>query len=224
MPGAVVLAGEVRRTMSERVKISTDQLDAWLYRPLELHAPTSPLPRFERLSDSGLRTADADILLHEGVDTSNILELSACRVCAERFYVPFTYEVDGESEPGLLLTCRQANTFLMFYGPANPDGSEVHALMVSHQRIMRVLDKMGYDRMTLGKRDMLIREAGKPGMFRSVNPDVVFYYDMSRKTKPINIGINISLLAKMATAEFIASKGELVGHWVHKQITAQGGN
>lgn len=224
MSGTVAQAKEVRGIMSERIKISTDHLDAWLYRPLEHHAPTSPLPRFERLSDSGLRTVDVDVLLHEGMATSNILELPSCRVYAERFYVPFTYEVDGESEPGLLLTCRQANTFLMFYGPANPDGSEVHALMVSHQRIMRVLDMMGYDQMTLGRRDMLIREAGKPGMFQSVNPDVVFCYNMARKTKPISIGINISLLAKMATAEFIASESELVGHWVHKQITVQGGN
>lgn len=224
MPGIVAQAEEARRTMPERVKISTDQLDAWLYRPLEHHATTSPLPRFERLSDSGLRTADADVLLHEGVATSNILELPSCRAYTERFYVPFTYEVDGESEPGLLLACRQPNTFLMFYGPARPDGSEVHALMVSHQRIMRVLDMMGYDRMTLGKRDMLIRESGKPGMFRSVNPDVVFYYNMVRKTKPISIGINISRLAKMATAEFVASESELVGHWVHKQLTVRGGN
>lgn len=223
MPGTVVQAEEARRTIPERVKISTGQLDTWLYRPLEQHAPASPPPRFERLSDSGLRMSDVDVLLHEGAATSNILELPSFRAYAERFYVPFTHEVDGESEPGLLLTCRQPNTFLMFYGPASPDGSGVHALMVSHQRIMRILDMMGYDRMTLGKRDMLIREAGKPGIFRSVNPDVVFYYNTSRKTKPISIGINISLLAKMATAEFIASKSELVGHWVHKQITAQGG-
>lgn len=224
MPGTVVQTKKDRLTMPERVKISAGQLDAWLYRPLEQYAPASPLPRFERLSDSGLRTADADVLLHEGVATSNILELPSCQVCAEWFYVPFTYEVDDESEPGLLLTCRQPNTFLMFYGPANQDGSGVHVLMVSHQRIMRVLDMMGYDRMTLGKRDMLIREAGKPGMFQSVNPNVVFYYNMFRKTKPINIGINISLLAKMATAEFIASESELIGHWVHKQLTVQGGN
>lgn len=73
-------AEEARCTMPERVKISTDHLDAWLYRPLEHHAPTSPLPRFERLSDSGLRTADVDVLLHEGVATSNILELPSCQV------------------------------------------------------------------------------------------------------------------------------------------------
>ena len=202
---------------SRRDIVGKDMLDACLYHPLEqLDLPIPP--RFARVADSGLKMDSVDVLLRENQDTSYILEFPSSVVGAKSFSISFSFLRNGISEPGWLLSCDRPNTFFMFYAPAATDGSVFHALMVSRLKIMQMLDKLGYDRASLGLRDPLIRKADRAGIYKTVSPDIWFKFNAEKETKPISMGISTNLLSQIATAEFLAREGGLDGHWVHHKI------
>lgn len=204
-------------TQSRSCIIGKDMLDACLYHPLEqLDLPIPP--KFERVASGGLELDAVDVLLREVQDTSYILEFPSLVVGAKSFSISFSFLRNGISEPGWLLSCSRPNTFFMFYAPETEDGSAFHALMVSRLKIMQVLDGLGYDRASLGLRDPLIRKANQTGIYKTVSPNIWFKFNAEKESKPISMGFNVSLLSRIATAEFRARESGLDGHWVHQKI------